>query len=376
MRVRTPRLRFSISTLRRICRLLAIGLRPCEWTRINYRRRFPARLGLRFPLQVHLKLSYLGLESIHWKDQTVEEPRIEAGVNEGAAYHNDQQCRYLLDAPAPDSKRHGDCRTKGRPQKGQYEYQQSHGDCKDQECLDPSDEPADSGGEGCDRSQEGSGSTDAYHDKSSAEHEALLWGRASHAVFPDSAAHTYDIPDEGQTVGLSPHMKYSHANQNQPDRKLDPAEVGSNEPFGTGAGEGHDDTQNDYYAHRANRCCQAQSGPAAEPRGIVGSPKCEEARQSGQATRVERGGDPGDEGHQRKADGVQIARSQKLVPKIKEAKDTNRDHTKKEQSRANFSQRSRCYWGRHFVSQDTPNNRRLRLLQITHRYRTVAATLL
>ncbi len=162
------------------------------------------------------RIYLLASSSSHRKNQTVEEARIGAGVYESTAHQNDQQCGHRLDAAAPDTKSYGDRRTKGRPQKRQYKYQQTHGDGKDQECLKPGDEPADPGGKGCDRSQEGRGSTDANYDKSGTEQVASLRSGPSEGSLPYSAAHTHDLANEGQPLVCPPKWSTATLTRNKP----------------------------------------------------------------------------------------------------------------------------------------------------------------
>ena len=182
--------------------------------------------------------------------EPVKEPWIGAGVNEGTTYKNDKNRGQHLDATAPQAQRNGDRWAQRSPQKGQQEHQQSHGQGKNQECLQPSKEAPDGSGEDCDRSQEGSGSTDAYRHKPSPKQEACPWCEISHRSFPHPAAQTHNWANQGQPVGLTGQVQQGHRHEKQAHPKLYPPKVGGYDSLGATTHDGNDDAQCNHYSYR------------------------------------------------------------------------------------------------------------------------------
>ena len=128
------------------------------------------------------------------KDEAAKDAGVHAGIDQRTADEHDDERGHRLDPPAPEPERDRDARTKPRAQKRQHEDKQAHGDAEDEERLETRQEPSDAGGKGCDRSQKGNGSADAYGHEPRPEQVAPTRRGPANGLLPGAAAQGHDPP--------------------------------------------------------------------------------------------------------------------------------------------------------------------------------------
>ncbi len=140
------------------------------------------------------------------KDKTVEDARINAGVNQRCSNQDDDYRSPQLDPATPYAQRPRQSNASGRTQERQQENQQPHGDTEDQKSAQPSHKPASANREDRDRGQERDRSTCTHGHEASPEQIAVSRSGLPHRALPHAAPYTHNRAYKGNAVRLDSDM--------------------------------------------------------------------------------------------------------------------------------------------------------------------------